>query len=439
MTALLVMNQAKAILATTVLVIAACGVAKSPPQEGLITVNAGITYQTMIGWEATQQAGNIDFPAAFARYKDNLFDQTVDLGINRVRLEVESRQTNESFDYTYFDRFLTEVIVPLRQRLQARDEQLWVNVNVVGKGLRDDPALYAQNVLGTYRRMQDTVGFVPDSWEVALEPDTEEWPCVNVGAALVAAGDLLKANGYPSKVFVAPSSSNIRHAAGCFAELTRAFPGANQYLAELSYHIYGGVGRGEREAIWALAQPGGLRTSMLEKIGATPDSLHRDLKLANVSSWQQYTLIYGTEDHGGQYFFPNGNVVVLGSIGKFLRQYFKHVRKNAVRIDAQSTNPAFDPVAFRNANGKEVVVVNAKSGGSFTVSGLAPGMYGSFYTTGTCITDKSCTVSAYNVQLPNQSISGGQALAASIPDAGVITIYGTTSGDASPTPAPTAK
>lgn len=434
------MNQAKAILAATVLVVAGCGVAKSPSQEGIITVNARVTYQTMIGWEASEQAGNIDFPEAFALYKDNLFDQAVELGINRVRLHVLSPETNHtSFDYVYFDKFLTEVVVPLRQRLQARGEQLWVNVIVIGNGLRDNPNLYAESVLATYRRMQNSVGFVPDSWEVALEPDTEHWPCVNVGSAMVAAGDLLKANGYQSKIFVAPSSSNIRHAAGCFTEITRAFPNANQYMSEVSYHTYGGVGRGERESIWALAQPGGLRTSMLEKIGATHDSLQLDLKLANVSAWEQYTLAYGNEDKGGQYFFAKGNAVELGSIGKLLRQYFKHVRKNAVRIDAQSSNPAFDPVAFRNANGNEVVVVNAKSGGSFTIKGLDPGTYGSFYTTGTCITDKSCTVTAYDVQLPNQTISGGQALTASIPDKGVITIHGATGSDLSPTPTSTAK
>jgi hypothetical protein len=434
------MNQAKAILAATALAVAACGVGKSPPKEGLITVNAGKTYQTMIGWEASEQSGNTDFPAAFALYKDNLFDQAVDLGINRVRLHMLSPQENHSgFDYSSFDKCLIQVVVPLRQKLQARGEQLWVNVNVVGNGLQDNPALYAEAVLATYQRMQNSVGFIPDSWEVALEPDTEGWKCSNVGSAMVAAGDLLKANGYPSKVFVAPSSSNIRHAAGCFTEITGAFPGANQYLAEVSYHIYGGVGRGEREAIWAIAQPRGLRTSMLEKIGATPDSLQLDLTVANVSAWEQYTLAYGTEDNGEHYFFANGNTVVLGNIGKFLRQYFKHVRKNAVRIDAQSSNSAFDPVAFRNANGKEVVVVNAKSQGSFAVSGLDPGTYGSFYTTGTCITDKSCTVTAYDVQLPDQTIAGGQALTASIPDKGVITIYGTTGGDPSPGATPTAK
>lgn len=433
------MNQAKAVLAATVLVFAACGVAKSPPQEGLITVNAGITHQTMIGWEASEQAGNIDFPAEFALYKNNLFDQAVELGINRVRLHVQSRQTNQSFDYAYFDQFLTEVVVPLRQRLQAHGEQLWVNVIVMGNGLQDNPALYAENVLATYRRMQNSVAFIPDSWEVTLEPDGEGWTCTNVGRAIVAAGDLLKANGYPSRVFVAPSSSKIRHAVSCFAEFTGAVPGANQYLSELSYHTYGGVRPGEREAVWALAKPAGLRTSMTEKIGATPDSLQHDLKIANVSAWEQYTLVYGTEDNGEHYFFANGNAVVLGNIGKFLRQYFKHVRKNAVRIDAQTSNPAFDPVAFRNADGKEVVVVNAKSGGSFTVSGLDPGPYGGFYTTGTCITDQSCTATAYDVQLPNQTISSGQALMASIPDAGVITIYGTASSGASPTPTPTAK
>jgi hypothetical protein len=282
------------------------------------------------------------------------------------------------------------------------------------------------------------VGFIPDSWEVALEPDTFGWGCREMGNVTVAAGDLLKANGYPYKVFVAASSSNIRHSGGCVDYMVTQVPASMSYLAEFSYHIYGGVGPGEREGIRNYAQTLGIRTSMLERMNAAYDSLQLDLKLANVSAWQQYTLAYGTVDNGGHYFTDTGtNKVALSSYAKFLRQYFKYARKGAVRIDAQSNNPIFDPVVFRNSNGDEVVVIDASNGGSFQISGLAAGTYGAFYTTGVCATSSACTVNAYDVQLPIQSISSGQPLTESIPSVGVITVYAISGSTPTPTPVPT--
>jgi hypothetical protein len=379
----------------------------------------------MVGWEAAAQAGQTQHTGKWLTYKDALYDQAInDLGINRVRVEIRANALG--FDWTEFDRTLTDVVLPLRQRLAARGESLWVNVCVVEGALATNPLLYAQQVLATYQRMQNSYGFIPDSWEAGLEPDIFGWGIGrNMGNCIVAAGQLLAANGFPSKVFVAPSSSNIRHAAGYFDEIVTLVPTAAQYLMEVSYHTYGGASTAERQAILTRANSlTNVKTSHGERIGATYDDLHQDLKVAEVSSWQQYTLCWvlsDVGDNGGQYYLaddltnPTNPPLVMGSRTRFLRQYFKFIRRGALRIDAASNNPAFDPVAFRNTDGRQVVVVKASSAGSFTIQGLNAGTYGIKYT----------TTNQYDVNAQPVTISSGQQITANIPAAGVITIYAT--------------
>jgi hypothetical protein len=111
---------------------------------------------------------------------------------------------------------------------------------------------------------------------------------------------------------------------------------------------------------------------------------------------------------------PGNPQVIIGSRTKLLRQYFKFVRRGAVRIEASSSDGDFDPLGFINANGKYVVVVKASNGGSFSIGGLPAGAYGIKYTTS----------SDYDVGLSDAVINSGQNLTANIPDGGVITIYG---------------
>ncbi|MEO7966603.1 MAG: glycoside hydrolase family 30 beta sandwich domain-containing protein, partial [Gemmatimonadaceae bacterium] len=96
-----------------------------------------------------------------------------------------------------------------------------------------------------------------------------------------------------------------------------------------------------------------------------------------------------------------------------LRQYFRYVGLGAVRVGATSANNTFAPVAFRNTNGKYVVVVKATAGGSFSVGGLPAGKYGIDYT----------VAGDYKHALPDVTVSGSQALTTSIPAAGVLTIF----------------
>ena len=167
-----------------------------------------------------------------------------------------------------------------------------------------------------------------------------------------------------------------------------------------------------------------MRTAMLEHGGSGYDHLHEDLTLANVSAWQQFGLAFcgnATGDNGGVYFLvtgakvgENSPVVLTGRMTKFLRQYFRYVQLRAVRVGATTADARFAPVAFRNANGKFTVVVNATAAGSFTVGGLPAGTYGIDYT----------TAADYMRPLANVTITGSQAITTSIPAVGVLTIYG---------------
>ncbi|MEO7512631.1 MAG: hypothetical protein ABIZ91_12800, partial [Gemmatimonadaceae bacterium] len=59
------------------------------------------------------------------------------------------------------------------------------------------------------------------------------------------------------------------------------------------------------------------------------------------------------------------------------------------------------------------VVVKATAGATFTVGGLPAGTYGMDYT----------TASAYMQPLPDVTITGAQAVTATIPATGVLTIF----------------
>lgn len=411
--------------------------AQGSTPTGTINLDPATKYQTIIGWEATAQASEPgqnpgDVSPIWNSYKDYLFDQAVsELGINRLRVEVQAVQADvpdSPFDLNKLDNKIDYIVLPMKQRIEANGENLWINVVVVGNELDDNPALYAQETLRVYRHLQSKYGLVPNSWEVALEPDVFGWnSALKVGNAMIAAGDLLKASGFQT-YFVAPSTTDQLRAINYFNTII-TMPKATDYLKELSYHLYTNVSDANRQTIGQLGIQYNINTSQLEKIGADYNELHKDLKLARNSAWQQYTLAYhGTNDNGGAYYLINDGAptpqsqVVMGSSTKFLRQYFKFIRKGAQRIEAISQDANFDPLAFTNSNGKYVVVVKAINGGPFSIRSLPEGTYGITYTTS----------NQYNFNHPDQTITAGQLVSTEIPNSGVITIY------QKATPAPTA-
>jgi hypothetical protein len=455
-----------------ILILACTGL--SATASATITLNSQITYQKITGWEAVAQIGQTDFPNSQVQmWKDQVINQAVnDLGINRLRLPIRSGTENpvdyfaqymsgaqarsvwqqhwydivndnsdpntidpSRFQFSELDLEIEDVALPMKQLLEAKGEHLYLNVTYVDFKTTSDlhynhPDEYAEFVLATYQHMQSKYGFVPDSWEMILEPDNSAWTGTEIGKAVAATAARLKAAGFTPK-FVLPSTTNMSDALPYFNDAV-AVPGVLPYVAELSYHRYSGVSDGTLQSIETQAAQLGLNTAMLEHIGSGYQDLYKDLSMGGNSAWEQFTLAYPTKDNGAQYYWidnsnPASPVVHLSTTAKFLRQYFKFIRAGAVRFQATSSNASFQPLAFVNPKGDDVVVVNAGQGGEISINGLNAGTYGIKYTTG----------SQYDVDLPDVTVASGQSLTTRIPAAGVITIYGKSSSPTvTPTPPP---
>jgi hypothetical protein len=438
-----------------------------------ITIDSTIKYQTMIGWEATAQAGqlacdskdfiqgNLVMCPAFENIRDTLFNSLVnDLGVSRLRVEIYpgvenptdyfaqylSGQISEhdwvhvygtqiindnndpnvinpaGFHFTSFDYKIDTVVLPIKRLLESRGEKLFFNACYVDFNKNysdyhhyDHPQEYAEFVLATYEHMQSKYGFVPDTWELELEPDNTNFNGTKMGQAIVV-----------------PSTTNMDNALPYFNAIKAVIGEAavKKYIVEISYHRY--AGGSSIQSIGNTAQSYGIGGAMLEWIGAGYSQLHDDLTLGMNSSWSQYTIAkpyyWGSSDDGSAYYLindtnPDSPTLILASRTKFLRQYFKFIKPGAVRIMATSDNDVYNPVAFINTDGKYVVVVKANQAGDLGIQGIPAGSYGIKYT----------TKGQYDINLLDVTIESGQSLSANIPDTGVITLY---AKSPSPTPSP---
>lgn len=449
----------RAVAATVATLLWACG----PGGSAVITVDATHTYQTMTGWEFTGQGGQ-DRPA-FQLYGDTLIGLAVrDLGLNRIRLEVRSgmehrrdywRETlagrlrgdearcaryeteNDNddprvidpggFHFGELDRAVEGLVIPMQRLLASRGERLVVNVTYVSfmrqcaaghAWHHQDPDEYAEFALATALHLRDRFGIVPDYWEVILEPDnTDFWTGTRLGEAMVAAAARFQERGMAIR-FVGPSNTSTLRALPDFDAMIRV-PGVPARLGEFAYHRYKGVSTDMLREIGERGRRHGVRTAMLEHIGSGVDDLIEDLTVANVSAWQQFALAFrnNPKDEGSLYYRvddsdPTHPIVRPYSRTRLLAQAFRYVRLGAVRLGAVSTG-AVSTVAFRNADGRYVVVARSHGRARMTVQGLPAGRYGTTWTT----RDSSGAAA-------DTAIAANGSLVAEIPGAGVLTVFG---------------
>jgi hypothetical protein len=194
-------------------------VGSSATAQEVVTIDSAMTYQTMRGWEVTSFVADPCDPA-FPALRDALIPLAVDdIGINRVRLEIRSGVENShdyyadwvaagcpgppdpdyttwrqnryatvddngnpdtinwgGFHFTELDWNVENIILPLKQQMEANGENLFINLNYVaftsqivgGSYHHDDVAEYAEFVLVTYLHLQNEYGLVPDTWELVL-------------------------------------------------------------------------------------------------------------------------------------------------------------------------------------------------------------------------------------------------------------------------------
>jgi hypothetical protein len=432
------------------------------PAQDLITLDPAVRYQTMRGWEVN---GSISLPCQpnAAQLRDAVVRAAIhDVGINRLRVEIRSGAENPApnwrrfvdggcregddpsyqawranryatvndnadprvidwtgFNFAELDWSIEHVVLPFRRELELTGEELFVNVTYVaftrqitnGSYHHRDPDEYAEFVLATHLHLRDKYGLVPDSWEVLLEPDNVPgFDGTLLARLMVAAGARLREHGFTPH-FVAPSTTRMDNAVRYFDAMA-AVPGALDHLAELSYHRYGGVSSAALQAIAERAERHGVATGMLEWwFGrATYEILHRDLKIGHNASWQGRTL--GTLFERNERSAPGTALRPLPDV-RFNRQYFRFIRRGAVRIEARSQTAEVDPLAFINPDGRHVVVVKTTRAAELTIAGLPAGRYGLKYT----------TVREYDVDLPPALVPASGSLQAAIPAAGVITIW----------------
>jgi hypothetical protein len=341
---------------------------------------------------------------------------------------------------------------------------------------------YAENRLAGYIHAMNKYGLHADSIEIVNEPRSNRgWTAQAVGENMVATAQRMESHGFTPD-FVTPSTVSPDQAISWFDQMV-SIPNFLGYLDEIAFHRYGTVTDSHLLRMGFRGLKYGKRTAQLEKYdgGGTVDALHKDLKIALVSAWQQFALAYcGEVTNGSSYYSvlydedlngdgwpddPAKTTVVLRDRSKHLRQYFKFIPIGAQRISAQTPNclePDFtqdpndpnepinafsytysctgpDPVAFFNPDGTYIVVVKTSQSETFSIQGLPAGTYGIKYTTG----NPKVAPIEYDVDLPDQTISQGQTLTTSIPKVGVITVYGkisittTISPTSTPTSTPT--
>ena len=218
-------------------------------------------------WETNKQEDRYD--ASWLEFRDQIFDRLVnELGINRVRLEIKSGAENPvdywtkfvkgeigykefrrhyyekindnnspdrinpaGFQFSALDYQVENIVLPLKQRIEANGERLFVNLNYVDFGQNSEkgtvshalnPEEYAELIVAAFVHLKDKYSLVPDALEIVLEPDhTDEWRGKQIGEAVVAAVRRLRADGFSPEI-IAPSDGCVhRQLRPTVDELTR--------------------------------------------------------------------------------------------------------------------------------------------------------------------------------------------------------------------------
>lgn len=437
-----------------------------------ITLTRSTEYQIMRGWEGVLQVGyDPDASAAsFTYYQDSIIQMLVDdLGISRVRLEVKSGNEsttdwynqwvngiitfatylshfyatiNDNADpdvflggseegggwqWTYLDRKIEDIVIPMRTWCAARGESLWVTLHIsddddaakrVGGNINfnSNPDEVGEFVLAHFLHMDNQYGFVPDAVAVVNEPDVNSWSGTQVGNALISVKARLDAAGYTNVVYIGPASSAMGTGHTTFLDIVATGFDLNIYDS----HYYGTKDQTLRQQMASDAAGIGADVHMGEYITLDIDDVYDLIIDANVGSVQQYVLGYPTVDDGAQYVLIDDAVVydpklAYGATAKLLRSYFRWVRPSAQRFLASSDSGNFKPLAWENPDGTYVVVVRANASDTIVVQDLPDGTYGINYST---------DAGSFNNNLSDQVVSGGSDVSFSMPAIGIVTIYG---------------
>lgn len=390
------------------------------------------------------RSGYEDSTDHFARYMrgEMTFDQWKYTWFRPVNDDADPRHANSAgFQWSFLDHIVETQVLPMKRRLQARGDDLWINLvyiggrNTVHEGA---PEEYAELVEQAVVHLRDRYGIVPQSLEVINEPNMHDaWTPVQVAQALLSARARLGAIGIAPQ-FIGPSTSTMQ-AAETYLDGMMTVPGAREALTDLSFHRYGG----NAEVLARLASRAaslGYRTTMNERIGADQDTLYQDLTIGHVSSWEQFGVVFCPPpergDGGGIYvrFTTEDTLhptVRLTPIARMLRQYFRYVHLGASRLGADVSDDDVRATAFANPGGGVISVIHTREAREIEVRGLPAATYAVSWTTATGESTQAPDSARASASAPASDsarasdirVAEGGVLRTGIPGAGVLTVW----------------
>jgi hypothetical protein len=366
--------------------------------------------------------------------------------------------------FTDIQRAMDWVVMPMKALIEANGETL--NLRLVFHGNNENPApgTYsvsntadgrqrgANTILEAYKWMWGRYGLIPDEVDVVNEPDLSQWNTAEFADFAYKIAKTLEANasqfgkgaGWKPALTV-PGVSNVSSVGAWFNACWNYDPTGNgsyplrPYIKHIGYHLYDAT-----RPAWAWTQveqrraATGVLAYMTEYTGLTYTIVHDALRNTNASLVDRLAMAgrsVGDDSINGDYFrvtdgtgsLPRGTVF-WANTGKLLRNYFRYIRPGAVRKGTTHQNSGFaDGLAFINPNGRWVVVVKTTAQGPFWVDGLPEGTYGINYGLGTDSdlhdTRNHTLVQAWNVDLPDVTITAGSAIRVVSGGTGVYTIY----------------
>lgn len=435
------------------------------------TLNPGLSYQEIIGWQVSGEVGQTDYPVSVQNYKTAAVQAAVDFGWNRIRVGSHSGIENTTdywqlwidansdvphaarttwaanrnvpvndnadpnsinaagFQFGQIAWVMNQVAVPMKAALALRGESLFIVHTYVHFSLSNKLHIttaseYGEYILAVWNYYQTTYGYVPDALEIFLEPDNPSAQVTTgqMAAMIVAARDRLVAGGHAKPYFIAPSTLDGFNAESYYDSVKAANANAGTYIDEIGYHRYGAPDLTQLASLRTKAVADGKNTAMTEFDQATVHHLFDDLNTGKVSAWERYSICYPSAtntlfDIGA----GPGYAITPRAEAKYLRHFTQFIRAGAVMkgvsIGGTGSGNAV-PLFFQNTNGSQVVVFKCTGALDIVVSGMSAGNIKVVYTTG----DGSSAPSAHWQFLAD--VAGGADTASrSMPGAGFITFY----------------
>ncbi|MGM0575194.1 MAG: Ig-like domain-containing protein [Myxococcota bacterium] len=392
--------------------------------DATVTLASGATHQTFRAWRADARVVTGEGCPPAEEWRPDLLDAARDLGLDALRLPVPAAvepanddedpatAVAEGFDFTAVDRAVEDLVLPLRDRLEADGGALRLVVAYEDPGdatfvHREAPAEYAELVAVTLGHLDEAWGVAPDAVEIAVGPGAADWTDAQVGEAAVALGVRLDGEGWSPEI-VAPVGAPADAAARLEGIL--AVEGAADVITGLSYVRGGDATIETLEGVGAAAAE-----EDLDVIAAAPARPVRDLDAARAGTWHRGALGACPPDAADDAWLavePGGQVTAEPAAGvRLLAPWLATVRPGDTLLGSDSDDPLFHPAAFLRPDAPPAVVVESGGAGSLRVVGLPAETWQAAWTTA----DDAGT-------LPPETLDQGDALVVSIPGAGVISV-----------------